>query len=69
MSDKKEFSDIFDDDFEVTYEDDSGITVDITDASRTYERGKPSEMTGSDFDTDYDDDYYEDDIGHNFPER
>ena len=68
MSDKKEFSDIFDDDFEVTYEDDSGITVDITDASRTYERGKPSEMTGSDFDTDYDDDYYEDDIDDYYDE-
>ena len=68
MSDKKEFSDIFDDDFEVTYEDDSGITVDITDASRTYERGKPSEMTGSDFDTDYDDNYYEDDIDDYYDE-
>lgn len=68
MSDKKEFSDIFDDDFEVTYEDDSGITVDITDASRTYERGKPREMTGSDFDTDYDDDYYEDDIDDYYDE-
>ena len=68
MSDKKEFSDIFDDDFEVTYEDDSGITLDITDASRTYERGKPSEMTGSDFDTDYDDDYYEDDIDDYYDE-
>jgi len=68
MSDKKEFSDIFDDDFEVTYEDDSGITLDITDASRTYERGKPREMTGSDFDTDYDDDYYEDDIDDYYDE-
>ena len=68
MSDKKEFSDIFDDDFEVTYEDDSGITLDITDASRTYERGKPKEMTGSDFDTDYDDDYYEDDIDDYYDE-
>ena len=68
MSDKKEFSDIFDDDFEVTYEDDSGITFDITDASRTYERGKPREMTGSDFDTDYDDDYYEDDIDDYYDE-
>lgn len=68
MSDKKEFSDIFDDDFEVTYEDDSGITVDITDASRTYERRKPREMTGSDFDTDYDDDYYEDDIDDYYDE-
>ena len=68
MSDKKEFSDIFDDDFEVTYEDDSGITVDITDASRTYERGKPREMTGSDCDTDYDDDYYEDDIDDYYDE-
>lgn len=68
MSDKKEFSDIFDDDFEVTYEDDSGITVDITDASRTYERGKPREMTDSDFDTDYDDDYYEDDIDDYYDE-
>ena len=68
MSDKKEFSDIFDDDFEVTYEDDSGITLDITDASRTYKRGKPSEMTGSDFDTDYDDDYYEDDIDDYYDE-
>ena len=68
MSDKKEFSDIFDDDFEVTYEDDSGLTLDITDASRTYERGKPREMTGSDFDTDYDDDYYEDDIDDYYDE-
>lgn len=68
MSDKKEFSDIFDDDFEVTYEDDSGITLDITDASRTYERGKPREMTGSDFDTDYGDDYYEDDIDDYYDE-
>ena len=68
MSDKKEFSDIFDDDFEVTYEDDSGITFDITDASRTYERGKPKEMTGSEFDTDYDDDYYEDDIDDYYDE-
>ena len=68
MSDKKEFSDIFDDDFEVTYEDDSRITLDITDASRTYERGKPREMTGSDFDTDYDDDYYEDDIDDYYDE-
>ena len=68
MSDKKEFSDIFDDDFEVTYEDDSGITLDITDAARTYERGKPREMTGSDFDTDYDDDYYEDDIDDYYDE-
>lgn len=68
MSDKKEFSDIFDDDFEVTYEDDSRITLDITDASRTYERGKPKEMTGSDFDTDYDDDYYEDDIDDYYDE-
>lgn len=68
MSDKKEFSDIFDDDFEVTYEDDSGITLDITDASRTYECGKPREMTGSDFDTDYDDDYYEDDIDDYYDE-
>ena len=68
MSDKKEFSDIFDDDFEVTYEDDSGITLDITDASRTYERRKPREMTGSDFDTDYDDDYYEDDIDDYYDE-
>ena len=68
MSDKKEFSDIFDDDFEVTYEDDSGITFDITDASRTYERGKPREMTGSEFDTDYDDDYYEDDIDDYYDE-
>ena len=68
MSDKKEFSDIFDDDFEVTYEDDSGITLDITDASRTFERGKPREMTGSDFDTDYDDDYYEDDIDDYYDE-
>ena len=58
----------FDDDFEVTYEDDSGITLDITDASRTYERGKPKEMTGSDFDTDYDDDYYEDDIDDYYDE-
>ena len=68
MSNKKEFSDIFDDDFEVTYEDDSGITVDITDGSRTYERGKQREMAGSDFDTDYDDDYYEEDIDDYYEE-
>ena len=41
MNDKKEFSDIFDDDFEVTYEDDTGMTVDMSESRRQPDNSRP----------------------------
>ena len=60
MSNKKEFSDIFDDDFEVTYEDDSGMSVDIGGTPKQAGRSRSQWKTADDYATDFvhaDDDY------------
>ena len=67
MGSKKEFSDIFDDDFEVTYEDDSGMSVDIGGTPKQAGRSRSQWKTTDDYATDFvhaDDDYndgYDDD--------
>ena len=64
MKDKKEFSDIFDDDFEVTYEDDTGMTVDMSESRRRPANSRSHWKTAADYDDDFaaaDDDYYSND--------
>lgn len=64
MKEKKEFSDIFDDDFEVTYEDDTGMTVDMSESRRQPANSRPHWKTAADYDDDFaaaDDDYYSND--------
>ena len=72
MIGKKEYSDIFDDDFEVTYEDESGMTVDITSGSRQYDR-KNTRPSPSFDDTsaldDYDHDDYDDHVDYRYNSR
>lgn len=62
MNDKKEFSDIFDDDFEVTYEDDTGMTVDMSESRRQPDNSRLHRKTAADYEDDFaaadDDDYY-----------
>ena len=61
MNDKKEFSDIFDDDFEVTYEDDTGMTVDMSESHRRSDNSRSHWKTAADYEDDFaaaDDDYY-----------
>ena len=62
MSEKKEFSDIFDDDFEVTYEDDDGMTVDMSENRKQSENSRPHWKTAADYEDDFADDD-EDDYG------
>lgn len=67
MSPKKEFSDLFDENFEVTYEEDPGVTLDI---SQDRARGRKSSFSRNrrrdafeeedDYADDYDDDYSDD---------
>lgn len=63
MSEKKEFSDIFDDDFEVTYEDDDGMTVDMSENRKQSENSRPHWKTAADYEDDFADDD-EDDYGY-----
>lgn len=81
MSPKNDFSDIFDDDFEVTYEEDPEINFhtsedteqinrdDLNDSDdRQFEEVLPEyDEDYEDDDTDYEDDYYEDD--YNTPNK
>ena len=53
MNEKKEFSDIFDDDFEVTYEDDTGMTVDLSDDSRRPSDNRPKWKTAQDYEDEF----------------
>lgn len=61
MNEKKEFSDIFDDDFEVTYEDDSGMTIDMSESRKQPDTNRPHWKTAADYEDDFaaadDDDY------------
>lgn len=63
MNEKKDFSDIFDDDFEVTYEDDAGMTVDMSENRRQHVERRPRWKTAADYEDDFaaasDDDYYD----------
>lgn len=63
MSEKREFSDIFDDDFEVTYEDDAGMTVDMSESRRQPGNSRPHWKTAADYEDDFaaadDDDSYD----------
>lgn len=60
MSSKKEFSDIFDDDFEVTYEDDSGMSLDMSATPKQADPRRSQWKTAEDYEDDFayaDDDY------------
>ena len=63
MSEKREFSDIFDDDFEVTYEDDAGMTVDMSESRRQPGNSRLHWKTAADYEDDFaaadDDDSYD----------
>lgn len=61
MSVKKDFSDIFDDDFEVTYEDEKGMTVDITGNTQRNDVSRTQKTVISGYDTGFDDGYEDDD--------
>ena len=73
MNDKKEFSDIFDDDFEVTYEDDTGMTVDMSESRRQPDNSRPHWKTAADYEDDFaaaDDDYdYSDEYDDDYDSR
>ena len=54
MNEKKDFSDIFDDDFEVTYEDDSGMTIDMSESRKQPDPDRPHWKTAADYEDDFD---------------
>ncbi len=53
MSPKKDFSDIFDDDFEVTYEDDTDMTIDMSESRKQQDDRHPHWKTAADYEDDF----------------
>lgn len=58
-SSKNDYSDLFDDDFEVTYEEDPGLTLDMYSGARK-KKTAHSDLQDADSDMDFDDDGFDD---------
>ena len=58
-SSKNDYSDLFDDDFEVTYEEDPGLTLDMYSSARKKKTAHTA-LEDTDPDMDFEDDSYDD---------